>query len=67
MSTILGSARRARALNDLFAAWKRACDMQDHATMTVARRAIDTMMAGRTPSEAVLKSRRQDSADAASR
>jgi hypothetical protein len=48
MSKILGSASRARDLNNLFAAWKRACDMRDAEMMAVARRAIDAMMAGKT-------------------
>jgi hypothetical protein len=51
MSTKLGSASRAREIANLFDAWRRAFDLQDHATMAVARRAIDAMVAGRTPSE----------------
>ena len=38
---ILGNARRARELSNLFAAWRRVCNLQDRETMAVARRAID--------------------------
>jgi hypothetical protein len=34
-------------LNNLFAAWKRARDLQNHDMMTIARRAIDAGAAGR--------------------
>jgi hypothetical protein len=49
MSTKLSDAGRARELSNLFAVWICACDLQDHEMMTVARRAIDTAIAGRTP------------------
>ena len=38
---------RARELDNLFAAWKRASDLQDHGMMTITRRAIDAGAAGR--------------------
>ena len=41
MSRIIGCTSRARALSDLFAAWKRAFDLQDTEIMAVARRTID--------------------------
>jgi len=49
MSTILGSASRARELSNVFAVWKCACDLQDHDMMTIAKRAIDAAIAGKTP------------------
>jgi hypothetical protein len=52
MSTILGSASRARALSNLFAVWTCACDLRDAEMMATARRAIDAMMVGKTPREA---------------
>jgi hypothetical protein len=51
MSNMLGSARRARQLNNLFAVWKCALDLQDAEMMGVARRAIDAMAAGKMPRE----------------
>jgi hypothetical protein len=49
MGVTYGSASRARELSNLFAVWTCACDLQDAAMMTIARRAIDDTMAGRTP------------------
>jgi hypothetical protein len=46
---------RARELNNLFVAWKRACDLQDHDMMTIARRAIDAGVVGNTPREADMR------------
>jgi hypothetical protein len=58
MSTMLGSASRARELNNLFAVWKCAFDLQDAEMMAVARRAIDAAVTGRrssTPDMAAIK------------
>jgi hypothetical protein len=52
MATMLGSASRARELNNLFAVWKCAFDLRDQEMMTIAKRAIDAAIAGRTPSAA---------------
>ena len=41
------SVSRACELNNLFAAWKRARDLQNHDMMTIAKRAIDAGAAGR--------------------
>ena len=45
-------ASRARELNNLIAACKRACDLQHHDMITIARRAIDAGVARNTPREA---------------
>jgi hypothetical protein len=52
MATILSSASRARELNHLFSVWKCAFDLRDQEMMTIAKRAIDAAIAGRTPSAA---------------
>jgi hypothetical protein len=41
MNTKLGDAGRARELAELFEAWRRAFDAQDHASMQRTKRAID--------------------------
>ena len=52
MSTTLGSASRAREIARLFQAWRLAFDAQDYRATMSAKRAIDLMLAGTTPSEA---------------
>jgi hypothetical protein len=47
MSVTLGNASRARELAKLFEAWRRAFEVQDHVAMQRARRAIDSVMAGK--------------------
>jgi hypothetical protein len=49
MGTKLGNASRARELQRLFEAWRRACDRQDAELMAAAKRAIDATVAGKTP------------------
>jgi hypothetical protein len=51
MSTMLGSASRARELQKLFETWTRACDRQDVEMMAVVRRVIDATIAGGTPGQ----------------
>ena len=41
MGTTLGNAKRARELQRLFEAWRRAFEAQDFAAMTDAKIAID--------------------------
>jgi hypothetical protein len=47
MGTTLGDAKRARELQRLFEAWRRAFEAQDPIAMQRARRAIDSVMAGK--------------------
>lgn len=49
MSTMLGSASRAREIATLFEVWRRAFDLQDAEMMAVARRAIDSAVVGTAP------------------
>jgi hypothetical protein len=45
MGTTLSNAKRARKLQRLFEAWRRAFEAQDAEAMSAARRAIDARLA----------------------